>query len=65
VPPQVVVDSYILHLRGTDIGDGIPGRFNKYNVIGTRVGMISGTFMEFGIEGAGLVKSSKAITLLK
>jgi hypothetical protein len=64
VPPQVVMDSYILHLHGIDIRDGIPGRLNKYNAIGTRVGMISGTFMEFGIEG-GLVKSSNAITLLK
>jgi hypothetical protein len=63
VSPQVVMDSYILHLRGTNIGDKLPGRFNKYNAMVTRVGMISGTFMEFWIEG-GLVKSSKAITLL-
>ena len=47
VPPQVVADLYILHLCGADIGDGIPGRFNKYNAIGTGVEMISGTFMEF------------------
>jgi hypothetical protein len=63
-PPDILIESYVLYVRGTELGDNIPGRYNKYNSIRCYLGMISGTLLEFGY-GGGLQKTQKTADLLK
>jgi hypothetical protein len=51
-PPAVIIESYVLHLRAAsnDLGDDVPGRYNKHAAIVTRLGSISSTLIEFGIK---------------